>query len=155
MITKKIIKLVVPAVLMLLCFVPAAALAAGDGGTGGTEFFDFGMLASYAGCLAATTICTQFLKKLWPKTWPTQYLAYIVAVALLITASLALETFTWKSVVLALLNGIVIALASNGVFTNIVEARTGETPKGNPSTLAGNNKNYTRSSRINKIYNGS
>ncbi len=139
MVKRSIIKAVVFAALMLLCLAPAAAFAA-DGEAGITEFFDFGMLASYAGCLAATTICTQFLKKLWPAKWPTQYLAYIIAVALLIVVSLALETFTWKSVVLALLNGIVIALASNGVFTNIVEARTGETSKGNPSTLGVNKK---------------
>lgn len=139
MVKKSVIRLVVVAVLMLLCFAPAAAFAADSGETENTEFFDFGMLASYAGCLAATTICTQFLKKLWPAKWPTQYLAYIVAVALLIVASLALETFTWESVVLALLNGVVIALAANGVFANIIEVRTRKTVKGNASTLAGNN----------------
>lgn len=140
MVKKSAIKLFVFTLLMILLFVPTLAFAANTGEEGTTEFFDFGMLASYAGCLAATTICTQFLKKLWPKTWPTQYLSYIIAVALLIIVSLALETFTWKSVVLALLNGIVIALAANGTFTNIIEARTGETPKGNPSTLAGTKK---------------
>lgn len=142
MIKKSVIRLIVFAVLMLLCFVPAAAFAAESGEAGNTEFFDFGMLASYAGCLAATTVCTQFLKKLWPAKWPTQYLAYIIAVVLLIVASLALETFTWESVVLALLNGIVIALAANGLFDNIVEAKMRKTVKGNPSTLAGD-KNDT------------
>jgi RsiW-degrading membrane proteinase PrsW (M82 family) len=110
--------------------------------------FDFGMLASYAGCLAATTVCAQFLKKLWPAKWPTQYLAYIIAVILLIVASLALETFTWKSVVLALLNGIVIALAANGVFANIVEVKTRMTLKGNPSTLAGNSAGNNKDSGV-------
>lgn len=87
------------------------------------SFYTWGMLATYAGCLAATMIITQFLKPIWPQKIATQFLSYIIAVVILILANLFIGSLTWETAGISVLNAVVIALAANGAFNDIVEMR--------------------------------
>lgn len=100
-----------------------AFAANGDTGTEGGSFYTWGMLATYAGCLAATMIITQFLKPIWPQKIATQFLSYIIAVIILILANLFIGSLTWETAGISVLNAVVIALAANGAYNDIVEMR--------------------------------
>lgn len=108
-------------VLTIILMIPAMAFAAVEGEAADSSFFTWAMLGTYAGCLAATLIVTQFTKPLWPQKWKTQFLSYIVAVAILILANWFLGTLDAQSAVICVLNAIVIALAANGGYSNIKE----------------------------------
>ena len=79
------------------------------------EFFDWGMLATYAGALAATGIVTQFIKGWFPNV-ATQVVSYVVALVVLLAASFFTGTFTAESAALSVINAIVVSLASNGTY---------------------------------------
>lgn len=83
----------------------------------GTEFFTLEMLITFAGCGLATGVFTQMFKKanLFVKI-PSQVVSYIVALVILIFASLALGEFSWSGLVLTFFNAGVVALASNGGY---------------------------------------
>jgi len=98
----------------------AAEEAVVENGSGG--FYTWEMLATYAGCLAATILMTQFIKPVWPTGIKTQFLSYIIALALLILANLAMESLTVETAGISVLNAVVIACAANGSYDNIMEA---------------------------------
>ena len=100
-----------------------AFAANGDTTAGGGDFYTWGMLGTYAGCLAATMIITQFLKPIWPQKIATQFLSYIIAVVILILANLFIGSLTWETAGISVLNAVVIALAANGGYNDIVEMR--------------------------------
>lgn len=100
-----------------------AFAANGDTEADGGNFYTWGMLATYAGCLAATMIITQFLKPIWPQKIATQFLSYIIAVVILILANLFIGSLTWETAGISVLNAVVIALAANGAYNDIVEMR--------------------------------
>lgn len=100
-----------------------AFAANGDTSEDGGNFYTWGMLATYAGCLAATMIITQFLKPIWPQKIATQFLSYIIAVVILILANLFIGSLTWETAGISVLNAVVIALAANGAYNDIVEMR--------------------------------
>lgn len=106
--------------IFIILILPVVAYAAD--GSPPDEFFSWGMLATYAGCLAATMLLTQFLKGLWPQKWPVQYLSYIIALAVLVLSGWALGTLSWIAIVLNLFNAVIISWAANGGFNNVKEA---------------------------------
>ena len=85
------------------------------------EFFTWAMLATFAGATAATAIVTQFLKDIKFLTdFPTQLLSYIVALVVLVIATLATIGFgDWQTFAIIPLNAVVVSLASNGGFEAI------------------------------------
>lgn len=99
------------------------AFAANGDTTEGGNFYTWGMLGTYAGCLAATMIITQFLKPIWPQKIATQFLSYIIAVIILILANLFIGSLSWETAGISVLNAVVIALAANGGYNDIVEMR--------------------------------
>lgn len=109
----------------VLMFAGATVAFAANGDTSehGGNFYTWGMLATYAGCLAATMIITQFLKPIWPQKIATQFLSYIIAVVILILANLFIGSLTWETAGISVLNAVVIALAANGAYNDIVEMR--------------------------------
>jgi hypothetical protein len=111
--------------ILLICsivFIPIVAMA--DDGVsppGMQEFFTWGLLATYAGCLSVTILFTQFLKGIWPQKWPVQYLSYLIAFAVLVLSGWALETLTWRAIILSLFNAVIISFAANGGYENIIK----------------------------------
>ena len=86
-----------------------------------TAFFDWTYLATYAGAMVATCLITQLLKGTADKYigMPTQFLAYIVAVVILLLATFFTGALTLSSAVLTLLNGAIVAAATSGAISGV------------------------------------
>lgn len=81
------------------------------------EFVTWEFLLSFGGCMAATALLTQFVKKMdFLKNVDTQIISCVVAILVLIVSQIATGTFTWTNFALDFVNGVVIAFASNGVY---------------------------------------
>ena len=89
------------------------------------EFFSWGTLATFAGATAATAVVTQFLKSVWTKL-PTQILSYILAVVILVPATLFTAGVDWPALLMVPLNAVVVSLASNGAFDAVNRAKSGK-----------------------------
>ena len=87
-----------------------------------TNFFDWSYLATYAGAMVATGLITQMLKGALDKVvnLPTQALAYIVAVVILLLATFFTGGLTLSSAVLVLINGFIVAGATSGIISGIM-----------------------------------
>ncbi len=84
------------------------------------EFFTWTILSTYAGAVLATTLITQLLKEVpLIDRMPTRIFSYIVAALILLSASLVSGEMSWAGAGLALINAVVVALASNGAFDAI------------------------------------
>ena len=83
------------------------------------------MIASFAGATTATALLTQFLKGIWAKL-PTQILSYIIAVVILIPATIFTVGVDWQTLLLIPLNAAIVSLASNGAYDAIVRVRDGK-----------------------------
>lgn len=79
------------------------------------EFFDWAMLATYAGALAATALLTQWLKGVF-QSIPTQIVSYGIALVVLLAATFFTGALTVESGVLCLINAALVSLASNGAY---------------------------------------
>ena len=126
---KKILLFLMVFILIFIVACPFAAFAASeDVGTGEgfaiSEFFTWTLLATYAGCLAATLLLTQLLKGIWFASWPTQILSYIIALVTLIGANWALGELTWNSGLISIFNAAIVSLAANGGFDNFKSLTT-------------------------------
>ena len=90
------------------------------------EFFDWSLLGSYAGAVAAVGVLTQVTKNIpGIAKIPTQVWSYILALATLVLAMLFTVGFTADGLVLALFNAAIVSLAANGGYEGIKRA----TPK--------------------------
>lgn len=89
------------------------------------EFFTWDMLATFAGCSAATAILTQFLKNLFVKL-PTQWLSYIIAVIILYLATLFTGGMSGAAAAIIPLNAVLVSLASNGAYSAVIRAKDGK-----------------------------
>ncbi len=129
---KKIILIatIIAIVLVTLFAVTTVFAAEGDTAEGvvNDSFYSWGMLATYAGCLAATTVLTQFIKPIWPVKIATQFLSYVIALVVLILANLFIGSLTWETAGISVLNAVLIALAANGTYNNIIAFK--DTAKG-------------------------
>lgn len=81
------------------------------------EFFTWSILGTYAGAVFATTLITQLLKgvPLFEKL-NARVFSYIVAVLLLFAAAAFTGGLSFSAAALTLVNGVVVALASNGAY---------------------------------------
>lgn len=86
-----------------------------------SEFLTWEYLATMAGCMAATALIVQFCKGLVDKLVhiPTQYLAYIVAFAVLLLAQLFTKQLTVSMAVLDLFNAVLIAAGTSGTIDTV------------------------------------
>ncbi len=79
-------------------------------------FFTWEYLATFAGCVLATGILTEFLKKLLYKM-PAQLVSYVIALVILVVGQFATGTMTgWDVAVLDLINAVVVSLTANGGY---------------------------------------
>lgn len=83
------------------------------------NFFDWGMLGTFAGAAAATGIVTQAVKGIFQKI-PTQIVSYVIAVVILGLATAATGGASdWTGWALVPLNAVVVSLSANGGFEAI------------------------------------
>jgi hypothetical protein len=84
------------------------------------EFFAWANLGTFAGCVAATAIITQFIKNvLFFKSIATQWISYGIAVILLFGSEFFTGTLTPASGALIPFNAILISLSANGAYTAV------------------------------------
>lgn len=84
------------------------------------DFVTWNSIMSYAGAVTLTTIMTQFFKQIpGINKVNSQLLAFIIAVLLLETATVFSGGWAFETAVLSLVNGVVVALASNGTYDAI------------------------------------
>ena len=84
------------------------------------EFFDWNMLGTYAGAVAAVGVLTQITKGISGiKAIPTQLWSYILALVTLLLAMVFGEGFTAEGAVIALFNAAIVSLAANGGYESI------------------------------------
>ena len=86
------------------------------------EFFDWAMLATYAGALAATALLTQWLKGVFQNI-PTQIVSYGIALVVLLAATFFTGALTVESGALCIINAAVVSLASNGAYEAVQRAK--------------------------------
>ena len=96
------------------------------------ELFTWEYLATFAGCMVATGLVTQMLKGLLDKvvSIPTQLLAWMVAVVVLVLAQLFTGALTLDTGVLSLLNGIAVAAATSGTIDGVKRLTQGKEMEG-------------------------
>lgn len=84
------------------------------------EFFDWSMLGTMAGAVAAVALLTEVTKNIpGIKAIPTQLWSYILAVVVLVVSSAVIGTLSWAEAGLALINAAVVSLAANGGYDAI------------------------------------
>lgn len=117
-------------VLMLITAMSTAVMAdeavIADTGTAVTDlaeadtFFTWDTLATYAGALMAVVLMTQVLKDV-PiiRKLPTRLLSYIIALLVLIIATLFTTGFEWSTIFLCAFNAFIVALAANGGYDGL------------------------------------
>ena len=79
------------------------------------NFFTWEMLATFAGCVAATVVVTELLKKFIKKLDP-QIISFVIAMIIMVVAQLVAKTFTWNDLLLDAINAVVVSFAANGGF---------------------------------------
>lgn len=117
---KVFIGLVFVAMLALTC-APAALAQTTDEPAAHVGFFDWGVLATYAGATAATIAVTQVFKGVgFIDRIPTRLFAYIVALIILIAATAFTDGITPESAALCIVNALMVSLASNGAYDAVI-----------------------------------
>lgn len=87
-------------------------------------FFTWEYLATSAGATLLVTMVTQFVKQIeweWFKKIPVQVIAYVVALIGIILGTHFTVGLTAESVCIAFVNAIVVTVAANGTYDNIVQ----------------------------------
>ena len=83
-------------------------------------FFTWDYLLTFAGCVLATGLLTQGLKKLTGKI-PEQIVSYVVALAILVVGQLATNKMTgWDVAALDIVNAMVVSLSANGGYDAVI-----------------------------------
>ena len=87
------------------------------------NFFTWETLATFTGCVAATTLITQFVKNLpFLKDIATQWVSYVIAAILLLGATFFTGALTLSSGSLIPFNAVLVALSANGAYSAVKRA---------------------------------
>ena len=80
------------------------------------NFLTWEILLTFSGLVGAVYMVVEFTKEI-PiiKKIPTKYWSWIITLILLIATNLVLGSFSYKNIILYMLNAIVISLSSNGL----------------------------------------
>ena len=72
---------------------------------------------TYSGATLATTLVTQFIKEIGLLAkLPTRLVSYFTALLIMLASTLATRGAVWEELAMAVINAVVVALASNGAF---------------------------------------
>ncbi len=85
----------------------------------GDAFFDWAQLGTFSGAVAVVVFLVQLLKLPADKVWkiPTQYIVYLVSLAVLILAQVFTgDGFHWGNLVLCLFNAALVALSAMSAY---------------------------------------
>ena len=87
------------------------------------SFFTWADLATYGGAVMAVLIITEFTKELpGIRRLPTRLWAYLVSLALLVTAAVFTgDTIYAEDILLCLVNSVVVAMAAVGSYHSVQE----------------------------------
>lgn len=85
------------------------------------EFLTWDVLGTFAGCLGATVVITEFIKKIFPKIHP-QIVSFVISLLILLGVQLVGGAFAWNDILLQVINAFVVSLAANGGFDAIKNA---------------------------------
>lgn len=101
--------------LMALMLISTVAMAEGELPT---EPFTWEYLATIAGATVATLLIVQLLKLPLDKVWkiPTRIVVYVIALIILLLATLFTGGLTVQSGVLTAVNAVIVALAAMGAY---------------------------------------
>lgn len=101
--------------LMTLMLISSVAMAEGELPT---EPFTWEYLATIAGATVATLLIVQLLKLPLDKVWkiPTRIVVYVIALIILLLATLFTGSLTVQSGVLTAVNAVIVALAAMGAY---------------------------------------
>lgn len=81
------------------------------------EFFDWNMLATYAGAAMAVGILTQLTKGIVQiEKIPTQIWSYVLSLVVLVLAQVFGDGISLQSAVLAVFNAAIVSLGANGGY---------------------------------------
>ena len=90
-------------------------------------FFTWQTLITYSGAALATTLITQLLKDIGPiKRLPARALSYFAALAVMISATVAVNGCDISELAIAPINAAVVSLASNGAFDAVSSSKAKE-----------------------------
>ena len=108
--------------IVLVAFLPVVCLAEGAGGMDGSSFLDWESIATYGGAVALVVFIVQLLKLPLDKVWriPTQYVVYVVSLAVLLLAQAFVPTMgglTWDSALLCVFNAVIVSLSAMSTYT--------------------------------------
>lgn len=111
-------RLIQTAVLVLVLFLPALALAEG---VDGASFFTWDSIGTFTGAVALVVFLVQVLKLPMDKVWriPTQYVVYIISLIVLLLAQAfvpSLGGLTVQSGILCVFNAALVALAAMSTY---------------------------------------
>jgi len=108
-------KLFLCLMMALVLLLPLTAMAEGELPT---EPFTWDYLVTIAGATLATLLIVQLMKLPLDKIWkvPTRAVAYVIALIVLLLATLFTQGLTWSNVPLTMLNAVIVALAAMGAY---------------------------------------
>ena len=87
------------------------------------EFVSWELLGTYAGAMAMVGVITQLTKNIkFISAIPTQLWSYILALAVMYSASYFLGQLDMSNAVLILFNSVLVSLGANGGYEGIVRA---------------------------------
>lgn len=91
------------------------------------DFLTWQVLGSFAGTVAVVALLTQFLKDIF-KRLPTQWLSYIIALAVLVLTTLVLQgvKVPWNEWALIPFNAVVVSLTANGSYSAYERVKNGK-----------------------------
>jgi phosphoglycerol transferase MdoB-like AlkP superfamily enzyme len=88
------------------------------------EFFTWAALGTYAGATVLTMMVTQLFKGVrFIEQIPTRLFAYLVALIVLLMASIITGTLSFETGSLAAINAVVVALAASGGYDAVMVDR--------------------------------
>lgn len=100
---------------ILILLLPVVAMAEGEIPS---DPFTWAQLITIGGATAATLIFVQLLKLPLDKVWkiPTRIVVYVIALVIMILASIFTDGITASSALLTVINAAIVALAAMGAY---------------------------------------
>lgn len=103
-------------IVMLMICLPTVALA--EGLAGADEGYTWQYLGTIAGATAATLLIVQYSKVQLDKVWkiPTRLYVYVIALAILLVASVFTGGLTLEAALLAVMNAVMVSMSAYGAY---------------------------------------
>lgn len=118
------------------------------------NFLNWDILLTFSGCVAATVLLTEWLKKMFAKL-PAQLVSFIVATLILVVGHLATSTFVLTEIPMYLINAVAVSLSANGGFDILDKAFGKKEQINNELVISGNGENsetYLNLSKVPEAY---